>query len=868
MFKAKGKVVSLLTACLTALFALVLGFTALFAPTPITTANADDTAVALTIKGTTGTLAADKNSISWTSGDVTFTNKKGSTNIRNSDSAHYRAYANSQIVISVNGSATITKVVITLASTSSDYNGGTFTGDITYILNGTTLTITPTTTANSISFKPSKQFRITAAEVTYTSATSTCEHVNKTETTTPANCTEAGSTVVTCNDCEETLSTTPIPAKGHTNEDVEIIADATCTTPGSKSVRCTTCQEENTIEIPATGHKFENGYCINDGCGIKEPTTKTDKLTRETTGIGNGSGYGSWSGKTATTDAVYAGQSAGANNSIQLRSKESNSGIVTTTSGGNALKITVEWNSNTTANRTLQVYGKNTPYEAATDLYNTDKQGTLLGTIVYGTGNSTELEITGDYAYIGLRSADGAMYLTFVSILWETAACDHANTSEVITTPATCTESGSRTVTCLDCEAVLEAEILPATGHNYAGDSCENCGKAKPSPIATLTFDDASKRNGQVWSENDITLNYEGAANDYIQPARFYKNGNLTINYGNMVIIEFYCNNEDYATALKNTIGENATIDGTIVTVTFDEAVDSYSITNLSAQVRMDSLTVYTDEVNSINISSASLSIGESLAMNYYVTTTANLDDAVMYFTFNNETYPVDGELQSDGRYVFTLNKIAPQYMGENIKAELKLGDFVLDTKEEYSVKQYAQNKLNDSPSDELKQLLTDLLHYGVAAQNYKNENNLSLDDIENLGTASEVEPTEDDKMVIEKGTGGTAYFTGASVWFDFVNKLCITISTTENVTLSINGTFVEVTDTTIYVEGIKATEFGNELKFELYQNGVPMQTLYYNINSYAYSMKDDATMGELALALYRYGASASAYAEAVSNNA
>ena len=41
MFKAKGKVVSLLTACLTMLFALVLGCAALFAPTPITTASAE-----------------------------------------------------------------------------------------------------------------------------------------------------------------------------------------------------------------------------------------------------------------------------------------------------------------------------------------------------------------------------------------------------------------------------------------------------------------------------------------------------------------------------------------------------------------------------------------------------------------------------------------------------------------------------------------------------------------------------------------------------------------------------------------------------------------------------------------------------------
>ena len=91
---------------------------------------------------------------------------------------------------------------------------------------------------------------------------------------------------------------------------------------------------------------------------------------------------------------MYAGQSAGGNESIQLRSNNSNSGIVTTASGGKATKVAVVWNSNTSNGRTLNVYGKNAPYSAATDLYSTSTQGTLLGTIVYGT--STEFVIDGE----------------------------------------------------------------------------------------------------------------------------------------------------------------------------------------------------------------------------------------------------------------------------------------------------------------------------------------------------------------------------------------------------------------------------------------------------------------------------------------
>lgn len=150
--------------------------------------------------------------------------------------------------------------------------------------------------------------------------------------------------------------------------------------------------------------------------GNAEVTTVVDKLTLATTGV-TGTAYKSWSGKTLNSSAVYDGQSAGDKESIQLRSNNSNSGVITTTSGGKVKKIIVEWNSGTSSGRTLNVYGKNSAYNSPTDLYSSKTSGDLLGTIVCGT--STELEIKSDYTYIGLRSASGAMYLTSISIEWE-----------------------------------------------------------------------------------------------------------------------------------------------------------------------------------------------------------------------------------------------------------------------------------------------------------------------------------------------------------------------------------------------------------------------------------------------------------------
>lgn len=166
--------------------------------------------------------------------------------------------------------------------------------------------------------------------------------------------------------------------------------------------------------------------------GCQTIASVTDVLTRATTGI-TGTNYDSWEGKTSNSNAFYAGNSAGSNESIQLRSNNNNSGIITTVSGGKAKKITVVWNSNTANGRTLNVYGKNEAYSAVSELYNSTNQGKLLGTIVNGT--STELTIASDYEYIGLRSASGAMYLTSISIEWEGETTGHNGYCTTIPAP-------------------------------------------------------------------------------------------------------------------------------------------------------------------------------------------------------------------------------------------------------------------------------------------------------------------------------------------------------------------------------------------------------------------------------------------------
>ena len=158
---------------------------------------------------------------------------------------------------------------------------------------------------------------------------------------------------------------------------------------------------------------------------VSKDYSVTDTLDNALTGI-SGTTYSEWSGKTSNSSAVYAGQSAGGNSAIQLRSNNSNSGIVTTVSGGKVTKITVVWNSNTAADRTINIYGSNTAYTSPTELYGDSLKGELIGTIVCGT--STELVIEGDYEYIGIRSKSGALYLDSVSISLESDVAQEVTT--------------------------------------------------------------------------------------------------------------------------------------------------------------------------------------------------------------------------------------------------------------------------------------------------------------------------------------------------------------------------------------------------------------------------------------------------------
>ena len=275
--------------------------------------------------------------------------------------------------------------------------------------------------------------------------------------------------------------------------------------------------------IPTENTTFYAVFAQGDIAGA---ANITDELTHTINGKESSDNtYIAFTDKKYTSDALYAGSSANGYSAIQLRSTN-NSGIVTTTSGGSIKSITVVWDSNTSADRTLDIYGKNTAYSAASDLYDDTKKGSLLGSIANGT--STPLTIDGNYQYIGLRSKSGAMYLTSITIEWQSGEVTYTDYStscgDFLVTyygftggySTTCDKNPGEipvpqfsTYTIPDCTPTEDPQEL---GRTFAGTWIDDSGKSyKPGDSFTVESD-ITLYAQWTWNTNTIPTDESGIA--------------------------------------------------------------------------------------------------------------------------------------------------------------------------------------------------------------------------------------------------------------------------------------------------------------------------------------------------------------------
>ena len=237
-------------------------------------------------------------------------------------------------------------------------------------------------------------------------------------------------------------------------------------------------------------------------------TEVVDVLNYAFTGI-SGSGYKDWSGKTGDSGAVYAGQSNAGVSYIQLRTTNSNSGIVTTTSGGKVRSITITWASNTGDGKTLDVYGKNSPYNSAADLFSStaSTKGTKIGTLTKGQSNT--LTITGDYEYIGMRSTSGAIYITELGITWVSGNGGGSTPEPEPTTPKWGTVTAPAEVAAAGGSTSISYSITDATeGKSASATTTADWITNFTYTADKVTFNVAA--NTGIAREAIVTLSYEG----------------------------------------------------------------------------------------------------------------------------------------------------------------------------------------------------------------------------------------------------------------------------------------------------------------------------------------------------------------------
>lgn len=203
---------------------------------------------------------------------------------------------------------------------------------------------------------------------------------------------------------------------GTGNQEVEVTFEAYAATDVDRTATFT-LQAEGLEPVTVTLTQKKVAAVVN---GV------TDVLDYAFAGMPGTSSYADWSKESSVSGAGYSGNNCqlGENSVKFLQFRSSgNSGIVTTKSGGKVKKVIVCWTGSdktNTASRSLDVYVSNTAYSAVSDLYDVNKAGTNVGSSVFNTaGQVTEIDIEGEYSFVGLRSKDGAIYISSIKIVWE-----------------------------------------------------------------------------------------------------------------------------------------------------------------------------------------------------------------------------------------------------------------------------------------------------------------------------------------------------------------------------------------------------------------------------------------------------------------
>lgn len=177
-------------------------------------------------------------------------------------------------------------------------------------------------------------------------------------------------------------------------------------------------------------------------------------------------------------------------NIIQFN-KDKNAGLVMTTAQAAASKLIITWNKKAAGE--LEIYGKNTPYSAITDLNN--NEGELIETVSYSADGKTTVDLGGNYTFIGIKPVTGVSYVTSIEFIWNEGA---AGGADVTYTKASEAKAGNFAV------------LATAEGKAIGRD-------AELNPVEVTVSDDAIGLNKNQPKVDEFEIVEKDAANNIYQ---------------------------------------------------------------------------------------------------------------------------------------------------------------------------------------------------------------------------------------------------------------------------------------------------------------------------------------------------------------
>ena len=282
-------------------------------------------------------------------------------------------------------------------------------------------------------------------------------------------------------------------------------------------------------------------------------------------------------------------------------------------------------------------------------------------------------------------------------------------------------------------------------------------------------------------------------------------------------------------------------------------------------------------------VASASLSLGESIAINFKVNADVytSYEDVYGIAECDGDVVRIEGVLGADGKYAFSYSNLTPKMAKVPVTFTLygTSGGQSYTKTVEYSIYKYCTNQFSKTTDEAFKTLLTDFINYAAALQVYTDYNTGDLanaDFDQTYASATLTDPasqlnltyaTVENPTVAWKGAGLAIQDTvNARLTFQAADITGLTIKFVINgVTYSVD-TFTPVSGYTdryyVYFGDILPREMRSAFTATAYVNDVAVSnTIQYSIQSYVVGKTDLGTnLSDLLVAMLKFGDACAAY--------